>query len=65
MRFGPSSPTGYATGRRGPSSPTYHLELDFSTICSGYADGWSTEDIYSFGESLLPHVKLVAEQVSA
>ena len=44
---------------------TYHLDLDFATICSGYADGWSTEDIQSLVESLLPHTKLVAEQVSA
>ena len=34
-------------------------------MCSGYADGCSTEDIQSLGESLLPHAKLVAEQVSA
>ena len=44
---------------------TYHLNLDFATICSGYADGLSTEDIQTPGESLLPHVRLVAEQVSA
>jgi len=43
----------------------YHPDLDFATICSGYADGWSAEDIHSLGESLLPHAKLVAEQVSA
>ena len=42
----------------------YHPDLDFATICSGYANGWSTEDIQSLGESLLPHAKLVAEQVS-
>ena len=42
----------------------YHPDLDFATICSGYADGWSAEDIHSLGESLLPHAKLVAEQVS-
>ena len=24
---------------------TYHPNLDFTTICSGYADGLSTEDI--------------------
>ena len=42
---------------------TYHLNLDFATICSGYADGLSTEDIQSLGESLLSHAKLVAEQV--
>ena len=43
---------------------TYHPNLDFTTIYSGYADGLSTEDIQSLGESLLPHAKLVAEQVS-
>ena len=26
---------------------TYHPDLDFATICSGYADGCSTEDIQS------------------
>ena len=44
---------------------TYHPNLDFATIYSGYADGLSTEDIQSLGESLLPHARLVAEQVSA
>ena len=44
---------------------TYHPDPDFAAICSGYADGWSMEDIHSLGESLLPHTKLVAEQVSA
>ena len=43
----------------------YHLDLDFASIYSRYADGWSAEDIHSLGESLLPHVRLVAEQVSA
>ena len=47
------------------SVATYHPNLDFSTICSGYADGLSTEDIQSLGDSLLPHARLVAEQVSA
>ena len=46
------------------SVATYHPDLDFTAICSGYADSWSTEDIHSLGESLLPHAKLVAEQVS-
>ena len=27
------------------SVATYHPNLDFTTICSGYADGLSTEDI--------------------
>ena len=44
---------------------TYHPNLDFATIYSGYADGLSTEDIQSLGESLLPHARLVAEEVSA
>ena len=42
----------------------YHPYLDFATICSGYADGCSMEDMQSLGESLLPHAKLLAEQVS-
>ena len=46
------------------SVATYHPNLDFATICSGYAEGLSTEDIQSLGESLLPHARLVAEQVS-
>ena len=37
------------------SVATHHPDLDFSTINSGYADGWSVEDIHSLGESLLPH----------
>ena len=44
---------------------TYHPNLDFATIYSGYADGLSTEDIQSLGERLLPQARLVAEQVSA
>jgi len=42
----------------------HHPNLDFATICSGYADGLSMEDIKSLGESLLLHSRLVAEQVS-
>ena len=42
----------------------YHPNLDFATICSGYVDGLSTEDIQSLRESLLPYARLVAEQVS-
>ena len=42
----------------------YHLDLDFTPIYSGYADGCSMDDIQSLGESLLPHTKLLAEQVS-
>ena len=44
---------------------THHPNLDFATIYSGYADGLSTEDIQSIKESLLPHARSVAEQVSA
>jgi len=44
---------------------TYHPDLDFASICSGYADGCSTEDIQSLGESLLPHARLLAKQVFA
>ena len=47
------------------SVATYHPDLDFATIYSGYADSCSMEDIQSLGESLLPHAKLLAEQVSA
>jgi len=43
----------------------YHLNLDFTTICGGYAEGLSMEDIQSIGVSLLPHARLVSEQVSA
>ena len=43
----------------------HHPNLDFATICSGYAEGWSMEDVQSIGESLLPHARSVAEQVSA
>ena len=44
---------------------THHPNLDFAAICSGYAEGLSMEDIQSIGESLLPHARSVAEQVSA
>ena len=44
---------------------THHPNLDFATIYSGYAEGLSMEDIQSIGESLLPHARSVAEQVSA
>jgi len=55
----------YGTSGVLTSVVTHHPDLDFGTICSRYADGWSAEDIHSLGESLLPHKKLVAEQVSA
>ena len=44
---------------------THHSILEFATICSGYADGLSTKDIQSIGESLLPHARSVAEHVFA
>ena len=44
---------------------TYHPNLDFTAIYSGYAEGLSMEDIQSIGESLLPHAWSVSEQVSA
>ena len=47
------------------SVATHHPNLDFATICSGYAEGLSMEDIQSIKESLLPHVRSVVEQVSA
>ena len=42
----------------------HHPNLDFTTICSGYAEGLSMEDIQSIGESLLLHARSVVEQVS-
>ena len=47
------------------SVATYHPNLDFATICSGYAEGLSMGDIQMIGESLLPHARSVSEQVSA
>ena len=46
------------------SVATYHLDLDFATICVRYAEGLSMGDIQSIGESLLPHAWSVSEQVS-
>ena len=46
------------------SVATYQPNLDFATICDGYAEGLSMEDIQSIGESLLPHTRSVSEQVS-
>ena len=43
---------------------TYHPNLDFATIYSGYAEGLSMEDIQSIEVSLLPHTRSVSEQVS-
>ena len=47
------------------SVATHHPNLDFAAICSGYAEGLSMEDIQSIREGLLPHARLVADQVSA
>ena len=47
------------------SVATYHPNLDFATIYSGYAEGLSMEDVQSIREILLPHVRSVADQVSA
>ena len=43
---------------------THHLDLDFTAICSGYANGWSPYAIHALGESLLPCAQMVVEQVS-
>ena len=43
---------------------TYRLNLNFATICSGYAEGLSMEDIQTIEENLLPHARSVSEQVS-
>ena len=42
---------------------TYHLDLDFTAICSEYADGWSMEDIHSLGESLTRYAMLPARRL--
>jgi hypothetical protein len=46
------------------SVATHHPNLDFATICNGYAEGLSMGNIQSIGESLLPHARSVLEQVS-
>ena len=46
------------------SVATHHLDLDFTTIYSGYADGWSIDEIHALGESLVPHAQMVDEQVT-
>ena len=43
----------------------HHLNLDFATIYSRYADGLSMEDIQLIRESLLPHARSMTGQVSA
>ena len=47
------------------SVATYQPNLDFATICSGYAEGLSMGDIQTIGESLPPHARSVSEQVFA
>ena len=42
----------------------HHLDLDFTAIYSGYADGWSGKAIHALRESLMPCAQMVAEQVS-
>ena len=37
------------------SVATHHPNLNFMSICRGYADGWSTDEIHALGESLVPH----------
>ena len=36
---------------------TYHPNLDFATICGGYAEGLSMGDIQAIRVSLLPHAR--------
>ena len=55
----------YGTSGVLTSVATHHLDLDFASIYSGYADGWSPDTIHALRESLLPHAQLVAEQVPA
>jgi len=43
---------------------THHPDLDFTSICRGYADGWSANEIHTLGESLVPYAQMVAEQVT-
>ena len=37
------------------SVATHHLDLDFTAIYRGYADGWTANAIHALRESLLPH----------
>ena len=45
----------YGTSGVLASVATHHPDLDFTAICSEYADGWSPEAIHALRESLLPH----------
>ena len=44
---------------------THHPDLDFASICRGYTNGWSADEIHVLGESLVPFAQMVAEQVTA
>ena len=55
----------YGTSGVLTSVATHHPDLDFVTICRGYADGRGTDAIHALGESLVPHAQMVVEQVSA
>ena len=45
----------YGTSGVLTSVATHYPDLDFASICRGYADGWSTDEIHALGESLVPH----------
>ena len=51
----------YGTSGVLTSVATHHPDLDFTTVCRGYADGWSADEIHALGESLVPHAQKVAE----
>ena len=42
----------------------HHLDLDFTAIYIGYANGWNANAIHALRESLVPYAQMVAEQVS-
>ena len=54
----------YGTSGVLTSVATHHPDLDITTICRGYADGWSAGKIHALGESLVPYAQMVAEQVT-
>ena len=45
----------YGTSGVLTSVATHHPDLDFVTICRGYADGWSADAIHVLWESLVPY----------
>ena len=45
----------YGTSGVLTSVVTNHPNLDFVAICRGYVDGWSTDEIHTLGESLVPY----------